>query len=148
MKKFIFTESQIKKIIKSQVNEGTLSPNVSKASSTVRKAPSIRDDKSTIKKLRTQKVKLVILGFTSKVTNSDLYNKKYKRPTVVGSIAGIPIDEKSKGKLFDNDTLITLDNGATLIFGVVGVDKTYAEANGGLSLSNKNGKIQLNYEWD
>ena len=103
---------------------------------------------STIKKLRTQKVKLVILGFTSSVTNSDLYNKKYKRPTVVGSIAGIPIDEKSKGKLFDNDTLITLDNGATLVFGVVGVDKAYAEANGGLSLSNKNGKIQLNYEWD
>jgi hypothetical protein len=148
MKKYIFTESQIKKIIKSQINEEATSPKVSKASGTVRKAESIQNNMSTIKKLRTQKVKLVILGFNSDVSNSDLYNKKYKRPTVVGSIAGIPIDEKSKGKVFDNDTLITLDNGSTLIFGIVGVDKAYAEANGGLSITNKNGKMRLNYAWD
>jgi len=101
MKKYIFTESQIKKIIDNQLNEEMSPSKVSSVSGTIRKASSVQDDVDTIIKLRKQKVKLVILGFRSSVSNSDLYNKNYKRPTTVGSIAGIPIDNNSKGKYFD-----------------------------------------------
>jgi len=148
MKRYVLTESQIKKVIDQLINEEASAPQKSKASSTVRKSPSVHEDSDTIKKLRKQKVKLVILGFRSSMKNSDLNNKNYKRPTVVGSIAGIPIDEKSKGKYFDNDTMVTLDDGATLVFGVVGVDKRFAEGSGGLNLTNENGKIILNYFWN
>ena len=148
MKKYIFTENQIKKIIDSQLNEEMSSSKVLTASGTIRKAPSVQDDVDTIMKLRKQKVKLVILGFRSSVSSSDVYNKNYKRPTTVGSIAGIPIDNNSKGKYFDNDTLITLNSGATLVFGIVGVEKRYAEANGGLSITNEGGKLKLDFAWD
>ena len=87
MKKYIFTETQIKKIIDNQLNEEISTSKVLTASGTIRKAPSVQDDVDTIIKLRKQKVKLVILGFRSSVTNSDVYNKNYKRPTTVGSIA-------------------------------------------------------------
>jgi hypothetical protein len=148
MKKYIFTENQIKKIIDNQLNEEMSTSKVLTASGTIRKAPSVQDDVDTIIKLRKQKVKLVILGFRSSVSNSDVYNKNYKRPTTVGSIAGIPIDNNSKGKYFDNDTLITLNAGGTLIFGIVGVEKRYAEANGGLSITNEGGKLKLDFAWD
>lgn len=148
MKRYVLTESQIKKVIDQLINEEESAPQKPKASGTVRKATSVQDDTSTVKKLKTQKVKLIILGFRSSISNSDLYNKNYKRPTVVGSIAGIPIDEKARGKQFDNDTLITLIDGATLVFGIVGVDKAYAEANGGLSITNDGGKMRLDYAWD
>jgi len=148
MKKYIFTESQIKKIIDNQLNEEISSSKVSTASGTIRKAPSVQDDVDTIIKLRKQKVKLVILGFRSSVSNSDLYNKNYKRPTTVGSIAGIPIDNNSKGKYFDNDTQITLNAGGTLVFGIAGVEKRYAEANGGLTITNEGGKLKLDFAWD
>jgi len=148
MKKYIFTENQIKKIIDNQLNEEMSTSKVLTASGTIRKAPSVQDDVDTIIKLRKQKVKLVILGFRSSVTNSDVYNKNYKRPTTVGSIAGIPIDNNSKGKYFDNDTLITLNAGGTLIFGIVGVEKRYAEANGGLSITNEGGKLKLDFAWN
>jgi len=148
MKKYIFTENQIKKIIDNQLNEEISTSKVLTASGTIRKAPSVQDDVDTIIKLRKQKVKLVILGFRSSVTNSDVYNKNYKRPTTVGSIAGIPIDNNSKGKYFDNDTLITLNAGGTLIFGIVGVEKRYAEANGGLSITNEGGKLKLDFAWN
>ena len=148
MKKYIFTENQIKKIIDNQLNEEMSTSKVLTASGTIRKAPSVQDDVDTIIKLRKQKVKLVILGFRSSVSNSDVYNKNYKRPTTVGSIAGIPIDNNSKGKYFDNDTLITLNAGGTLIFGIVGVEKRYAEANGGLSITNEGGKLKLDFAWN
>jgi hypothetical protein len=101
MKKYIFTEGQLKKIIDSQISEQMSPSKVSTASGTIRKAPSVQDDVDTIIKLRKQKVKLVILGFRSSMKNSDLYNKNYKRPTNVGSIAGIPIDNNSKCKYFE-----------------------------------------------
>jgi hypothetical protein len=148
MKKYIFTESQIKKIIDNQLNEEMSPSKVSSVSGTIRKASSVQDDVDTIIKLRKQKVKLVILGFRSSVSNSDLYNKNYKRPTTVGSIAGIPIDNNSKGKYFDNDTLITLNAGGTLVFGIAGVEKRYAEANGGLTITNEGGKLKLDFAWD
>ena len=148
MKKYIFTEGQLKKIIDSQLSEQMSPSNVSTASGTIRKAPSVQDDIDTIKKLRKQKVKLVILGFRSSMKNSDLYNKNYKRPTTVGSIAGIQIDNNSKGKYFDNDTMITLIDGGTLVFGIVEVEKIYAEANGGLSITNEGGKLKLDFAWD
>jgi hypothetical protein len=148
MKKYIFTESQIKKIIDNQLNEEMSPSKVSSVSGTIRKAPSVQDDVDTIIKLRKQKVKLVILGFRSSVSNSDLYNKNYKRPTTVGLIAGIPIDNNSKGKYFDNDTLITLNAGGTLVFGIAGVEKRYAEANGGLTITNEGGKLKLDFAWD
>jgi hypothetical protein len=148
MKKYIFTENQIKKIIDSQLNEEMSMPAVSKASGTIRKAGTIQSDIDIIKKLKTKTVKLVILGFVSDVSNSDVYNKNYKSPTVVGSIAGIPIDKSAKGKQFDNDTMITLNNGATLFFGVVGADPHLAIANGGLSIKNVNGKMMLDFAWD
>lgn len=148
MKKYIFTESQVKKVINHLINEEMSSPAVSKASSTIRKAGTIQSDIDIIKKLKTKTVKLVILGFTSDVSNSDVYNKNYKSPTVVGSIAGIPIDKNAKGKQFDNDTMITLNNGATLYFGVVGAESHLAIANGGLSIKNNNGKMMLDFAWD
>jgi hypothetical protein len=148
MKKYIFTESQIKKIIDNQINEGISSPSVSKASSTIRKAQTIQSDIDVIKKLKTKLVKLKILGFNSSVSNSDVYNKNYKAPTVVGSIGGIAIDKNAKGKLFDNDTMITLNNGSTLYFGIVGADPDTADANGGLSIKNDNGKMMLDFAWD
>ena len=148
MKKYIFTESQIKTIIDSQLNEEMSAPAVSKASGTIRKAGTIQSDKDIIKKLKTKTVKLVILGFRSDVSNSDVYNRNYKAPTVVGSIAGIPLDKNAKGKQFDNDTMITLNNGATLYFGVVGAESHLAIANGGLSIKNENGKMMLDFAWD
>jgi hypothetical protein len=148
MKKYIFTENQIKKIIDSQLNEEMSMPAVSKASGTIRKAGTIQSDIDIIKKLKTKTVKLVILGFRSDVSNSDVYNKNYKQPTVVGSIAGIPLDAKAQGKQFDNDTMITLNNGATLYFGVVGAEPHLAIANGGLSIKNDNGKMMLDFAWD
>jgi hypothetical protein len=148
MKKYIFTENQIKKIIDSQLNEEMSLPAVSKASGTIRKAGTIQSDKDIIKKLKNSTVKLVILGFRSDVSNSDVYNRNYKAPTVVGSIAGIPLDKNAKGKQFDNDTMITLNNGATLYFGVVGAEPHLAIANGGLSIKNDNGKMMLDFAWD
>jgi hypothetical protein len=148
MKKYIFTEGQLKKIIDSQISEQMSPSKVSTASGTIRKAPSVQDDVDTIIKLRKQKVKLVILGFRSSMKNSDLYNKNYKKPTNIGSIAGIPIDNNSKGKHFDNDTTITLIDGGTLVFGIVGVEKRYAEANGGLTITNEGGKLKLDFAWD
>jgi hypothetical protein len=148
MKKYIFTENQIKKIIDSQLNEEMSLPAVSKASGTIRKAGTIQSDKDIIKKLKNSTVKLVILGFRSDVSNSDVYNRNYKAPTVVGSIAGIPLDKNAKGKQFDNDTMITLNNGATLYFGVVGAEPHLAIANGGLSIKNDNGKMMLDFAWN
>ena len=148
MKKYIFTENQIKKIIDTQLNEEVSTPGTSSISGTIRKAQTIQSNIDIIKKLKTNTVKLKILGFTSKVSNSDVYNKKYKSPTVVGSIAGIPLDKRAEGKTFDNDTLITLNNGATLYFGVIGAEPHLAIANGGLSIKNDNGKMMLDFAWD
>jgi hypothetical protein len=82
------------------------------------------------------------------MSTSDLYNKNYKRPAVVGSIGGVPIDKNATGKQFDNDTTITLNEGSTLVFGIVGVDRRYAEANGGLTLTAEGGKLNLDFAWD
>lgn len=148
MKKYIFTETQIKKIIDSQLNE-EVSSSVSKASGTIRNAQTIQPKIDVIKKLKSKAiVKLKILGFTSDVPNSALYNKNYKSPSVVGSIAGIAIDKNAKGKIFDNNTMITLNNGSTLYFGIVGIDPDDAAANGGLSITNNNGKMELDFAWD
>ena len=54
MKKYIFTEGQLKKIIDSQLSEQMSPSKVSTASGTIRKAPSVQDDIDTIKKLRKQ----------------------------------------------------------------------------------------------
>lgn len=148
MKKYIFTETQIKKIIDNQLNEEISSPSVSKVSGTIRQAQTIQSNIDVIKKLKTKTVKLRILDFRSDVSNSDVYNRKYKAPTVVGSIAGIPLDKNAKGKIFNNDTKITLNNGATLYFGIVGADPDTADANGGLSIKNDNGKMMLDFAWD
>lgn len=148
MKKYIFTESQIKTIIDSQLNEEMSLSKVSKASGTIRKAGTIQSNIDIIKKLKTTKVKLKILGFRSEASYSDALNRNYKSPTVVGSIAGIPLDKNAKGKEFDNDTLITLNNGAILYFGVVGAEPHLAIANGGLSIKNDNGKMMLDFAWD
>lgn len=149
MKKYIFTESQIKMVIDNQINEEfTTPPSKSSISGTIRKAQTIQSHIDIIKKLKTQTVKLKILGFRSDVSNSDVNNRNYKAPTVVGSIAGIPIDKKAEGKTFDNDTIITLNNGATLYFGVVGAEPHLAIANGGLSIKNDNGKMMLDFAWD
>jgi len=90
----------------------------------------------------------VVLGFRSDVSNSDVYNKNYKSPSVVGSIGGTPIDKNARGKQFDNETVITLNNGATLVFGVVGAEPHLAIANGGLTVKNDNGKLALDFAWD
>lgn len=148
MKKYIFTEGQVKKVIDHLMNEEMSSAAPKSVSGTIRKAHTIQDDVDTIQKLKTKKVKLTVLGFRSSMSTSDLYNKNYKRPTVVGSIGGVPIDKNSTGKQFDNDTTITLIEGGTLVFGIVGVDKRYAEANGGLTLTAEGGKLNLDFAWD
>ena len=148
MKKYILTESQVKRVLDQILNEQMSSSKPSSVSGTIRKAETIQNDIDTIQNLKTKKVKLVVLGFRSSVSNADVYNKNYKRPTVVGLIAGTPIDKDATGKQFDNDTIIKLNNGATLVFGIVGVNKRYAEANGGLSLTNEGGKLRLDFAWD
>ena len=153
MKKYIFTESQIKKIIDNQLNEEMSLSKPSGVTGTIRKSPHAwgNDVKNTPKpliNLKNNTVKLVVLGFRSDVSTSDVYNKNYKSPSVVGSIAGTPIDKNSKGKQFDNDTAITLNNGATLVFGVVGAEPGTAQANGGLTLKNEGGKLILDFAWD
>jgi len=55
MKKYIFTETQIKKIIDNQLNEEISTSKVLTASGTIRKAPSVQDDVDTIIKLRNKK---------------------------------------------------------------------------------------------
>jgi hypothetical protein len=148
MKKYIFTEGQVKKVIDHLMNEEMSSTAPKSVSGTIRKARTIQDDVDTIQKLKTKKVKLTVLGFRSSMSTSDLYNKNYKRPTVVGSIGGVPIDKNATGKQFDNDTTITLIEGGTLVFGIVGVDRRYAEANGGLTLTAEGGKLNLDFAWD
>lgn len=148
MKKYIFTENQIKKIIDNQLNEEISTPRTSSTSGTIKNATTIQGNIDIVKRLKTQKVKLVVLGFRSDVSNSDVYNKNYKSPTVVGSIAGVPIDKNLKGKQFNNETVITLNNGSTLIFGVVGAESHLAIANGGLTVKNNNGKLDLDFAWD
>jgi hypothetical protein len=148
MKKYIFTENQIKKIIDNQLNEEVSTSRTSSVSGTIKNATTIQGTINIIKRLKTQKVKLVVLGFHSDVSNSDVYNKNYKSPSVVGSIAGIPIDKNAKGKQFDNETVITLNNGSTLVFGVVGAEPHLAMANGGLTVKNDNGKLALDFAWD
>jgi hypothetical protein len=148
MKKYIFTEGQVKKVIDHLMNEEMSSAAPKSVSGTIRKARTIQDDVDTIQKLKTKKVKLTVLGFRSSMSTSDLYNKNYKRPAVVGSIGGVPIDKNATGKQFDNDTTITLNEGSTLVFGIVGVDRRYAEANGGLTLTAEGGKLNLDFAWD
>ncbi len=150
MKKYIFTEGQVKKVIDHLMNEEMSSAAPKSVSGTIRRAESIQNDIDTIQKLKhkTAKVKLEVLGFRASVSNSDLYNKNYKRPSTVGSIGGTPIDKNATGKQFDNDTTITLIEGGTLVFGIVGVNKRYAEANGGLSVTNEGGKLRLDFAWD
>jgi hypothetical protein len=148
MKKYIFTESQIKKIIDSQLNEQMSPKTMSKVSGAIKTATTTQSNIDIIKRLKTQKVKLVVLGFRSDVSNSDVYNKNYKSPSVVGSIGGTPIDKNARGKQFDNETVITLNNGATLVFGVVGAEPHLAIANGGLTVKNDNGKLALDFAWD
>lgn len=148
MKKYIFTESQIKMVIDNQINEEISTPRTSSISGTIRKAQTIQSNIDIIKKLKTQKVKLKILGFRTESSYSDVYDRNRKTPTVVGSIAGIPLDKRAEGKTFDNDTLITLNNGAILYFGVVGAEPHLAIANGGLSIKNDNGKMTLDFAWD
>ena len=152
MKKYIFTESQIKKIIDNQLNEELTISKSNGVTGTVRKSPhawgnDVKNTPRPLLNLKNNTVKLVVLGFRSDVSTSDVYNKNYKAPSVIGSIAGTPIDKNSKGKQFDNDTPITLINGSTLVFGVVG-SKSQAEANGGLTLKNEGGKLILDYAWD
>ena len=148
MKKYILTESQVKRVLDQIMNEEMSSSKPSSISGTIRKAETIQNDVDTIQNLKTKKVKLVILDFRSSISNADLYNKNYKRPTVVGSVGGTPIDKNARGKQFDNDTMITLNSGATLVFGIVGVDRRFAEANGGLSITNEGGKLRLDFAWD
>lgn len=148
MGKYIFTESQIKKIINSQLDEQMSPKTGSKISGTIKNAITIQGNIDIVKRLKTQKVKLVVLGFRSDVSNSDVYNKNYKSPSIVGSIAGTPLDKNAKGKQFDNETVITLNNGATLVFGVVGAEPHLAMANGGLTVKNDNGKLTLDFAWD
>jgi hypothetical protein len=139
--KYIFTENQIKKIIDSQLNE-QISPKT-KVSGAIKDAVTIQGNIDIIKRLKTQKVKLVVLGF-----RSDVNDRNSKTPTVVGSIAGTPIDKNAKGKQFDNNTVITLNSGSTLVFGVVGAEPHLAMANGGLTVKNDNGKLTLDFAWD
>ena len=146
--KYIFTENQIKKIIDSQLNEQMSPKTTSKVSGTIKNASTIQGDIDIIKRLKTQKVKLKVLGFRSEASYSDALNRNYKSPTVVGSIAGVPIDKNLTGKVFDNDTVITLNNGAIFIFGVVGAEPHLAMANGGLTVKNENGKLVLDFAWD
>ncbi len=148
MKKYIFTEEQVKKVIDHLMNEEMSSAAPKSVSGTIRKAQTIQDDIDTIQNLKTKKVKLEVLGYRASVSTSDLYNKNYKKPSTIGSIGGTPIDKNATGKQFDNDTIITLIEGGTLIFGIVGVNKRYAEANGGLSIRNEGGKLRLDFAWD
>jgi hypothetical protein len=63
MKRYVLTESQIKKVIDQLINEEASAPQKSKASSTVRKSPSVHEDSDTIKKLRKQKVRIFLVSF-------------------------------------------------------------------------------------